>query len=622
MKRPAPPLARRALTRGHLAFYRAVIEGVDARRAWDQYLQVEGPFDDATCDAMLSWVRQALIGEAMATGQPELIGLFRRDPRRLRSSGVPTLAEFAARFSDAGEFSEAELLALWHDTYGDAQDRRTQALEERRRRLSRRLRDALPMLERAVRRAPRAGDPVGQWLSPPLAQRLIAAGLERLGDVQLALASRRRRRWGAVPGVGQAWADRIAAWLRDSGLAPEAVAAPDPPAPLQPLEQLLASPHDVLRADAQQLQRWLDARAANPHTARAYRRAAERLLLWCHHERRLPLAGLTPADGIHYRTWLQEIGGHLPAEWAARGWRLDQAAWIGIRGKERQGALWRPFGIGRAALAERAAALARGKRPQPLLDAASVAQELAILRALFRFLRDTGTVGPDPWPRAAAAGAVTAAGSSTRRLTRAQWRMLVDTLDGQAGERPARLRAAIWLAFGCGLRPAEIVGLTLGGLRAQAKSWQLVVPGRAAPLPLPSPARQAVWAYLACIGLDPATLDAHDPSRPLLRAVPRRREAAARAVGLKSLHDDLKRHLAGCADRLAADGDAPGAAALRRASARWLRGTGAWLGLESGALDVAAVHRLLGHRSTAALPPFLAVAEDDLADRLERLAAL
>jgi len=157
------PAGRRELTRAHITFYRAVMEGVDLTKAWDQYLQVEGDFSDTLAKATMGWVRQALIQEALATGQAPLIGLFRREPWRVKSAAKPTLTEFASRFEDAGDFSESELTEMWKEEYGGP-DR----AEARRERLSQRLRQALQLLERTTRRQPKRADPVATWLAPNL----------------------------------------------------------------------------------------------------------------------------------------------------------------------------------------------------------------------------------------------------------------------------------------------------------------------------------------------------------------------------------------------------------------------------------------------------------------------
>lgn len=613
-RRPALPLARRALTRTHLAFYRAVIEGVDLQRAWAQYLHFEGEFSDHTATATVTWVRQALIAEAMASGQPGLIGLFRRDPRQVKGSRDITLDEFASRFVDAGEFSEAELLALWEEEFG----RRSRASpEERRARLSRRLREALQLLERSAQRTPLPEDSVAQWLSPALARRLTAAGLPRLVDLQRALASRRRQRWEAVRGIGPVWADRLTQWLEVSGLAPAQAAAQESPGTLEPLEG----------EEARWVRRWLDGRGSSADTRRNYRKAAERLLLWCKHERGVALGALTPADGIHYRHWLQTIGSLSPEEWSRRGWRVPQADWICLKSTPRDQPGWRPFALGGRRL-QQCSAL-EWSTGTPWLSAASVAQELRVLRGLFRHLADEGCVRCNPWPMPESSARSPAPPRRTERaFSQVEWQhVAIDPMTAD-GERPRRLAAALWLSFGCGLRPAELLSLTIGSLRPDAQGWQLQVRGRGGRqrlVPLPSPARLALLRYLEGLGLDPARLSTLAPETPLLRGGRgRRRRDGSRpptsALGYQTLHAELKRHFEACAASLEGMGQPESACRLRQATAHWLRHSCATIGLSTGALDLAAVSALLGHASaSSALPYGLGTVDSGLADRLEKL---
>src|SRR5262245_18070937 len=142
MSREKLPAGRRVLTRNHIAFYRAVLKGVETAKDCDLYVGVEDQFSHNLAVAMTQWVRQALIQEALDAGQPGLIGLFRREPWRVKASTAkPTLAEFASRFEDAGAWSEAELTEMWRDEYG-GHDR----AEVRRERLTARLREALQLL--------------------------------------------------------------------------------------------------------------------------------------------------------------------------------------------------------------------------------------------------------------------------------------------------------------------------------------------------------------------------------------------------------------------------------------------------------------------------------------------
>ena len=80
MTRELVPAGSRELTRDHIRFYRAVMDGVEMAKAWATYLAVDGDYQDTLAKATLGWVRQALIQEALDAGQPALVGLFRREP--------------------------------------------------------------------------------------------------------------------------------------------------------------------------------------------------------------------------------------------------------------------------------------------------------------------------------------------------------------------------------------------------------------------------------------------------------------------------------------------------------------------------------------------------------------
>jgi site-specific recombinase XerD len=658
MTRSAGNDMRREMGAAHLRFYRAAMDSVPLAKAWDLYLPLETEFSDAAAQATLAWVRHTLIGEALAAGRADLIGLFRRDPQRMRGGGQPTLDEFAQRYQDAGEFSQAELLALWQDLHG-----KPSSAEARRERLARRLREALALLDRGVRRQPAAPDVVGRWLAPQLAQRLANAGLRTLGQLAAALASRRSPRWPEVPGIGAVGADRLAAWLAEHAIGPAASSgaaaartdaahrpdtAPGVPATsaetpglpalqLLPLERFQPGPELLparppspalpganllgARDDKHAIELWLQARAGNPHTHRAYRKNAERLLLWCHLERRTSLREMTVADCIHYRQWLLTLGRQTAQAWAAAGWRIPAEQWIGTRrAARRDSADWRPF--------------------DGPLGADSVAQDLLVVKALFGFLLKAGYLAHQPWdllgklPRAADRLADASEQFVERSLDAAQWDWLVQGLQHPAGDRQARLRAVLWLGYGCGLRAAEMLSLTLASLQPRAAGWRLRVlgkGGKARTVPLPTPVRDAVLDYLCSVGLAlDMVLQAASQGQnsavgqqPLLRAQRGRRspgrEPPSSALRYSTLYGDLKAYLAQRAADLGAS-DPVASAKFRQASTHWLRHTCATLALRSG-VPINAVQRVLGHASLQTTSHYLTEQQDALQTAMEGFAA-
>jgi site-specific recombinase XerD len=659
------PAGRRELTRGHIAFYRAVMEGVEARKVWDRYVLVDGEYTPALSDATLIWVRQALIGEAMAIGQPGLIGLFRRDPRQMRSSGVPTLAEFSERYADAGDFSETELLALWKEEFGGRGDRAK--AEARQERLAKRLREALQLLEHAVRRQPASGDAVARWLAPTLAQRLAAAGLATLAELRQSLLERTTQRWEAVPGVGQVWAERLVAWLDENGI--QAAASPTEPLPspgplIVPLERQSGPAAGVLtvveplvevrpasvydrkneldaRCDRDVIQKWLEAKAVNPNTLRSYRKNGERLLLWCQNERGIGLLDLSVSDCIHYRTWLSELGTRTPQEWLDARWKHPQELWIGPRAAARESPQWRPFALTQAEFEARTAALAAGKRPAPVLTPSSVAQDLLVVRALYDFMRRAQVIHLNPWDllgkKASASATLENATEQFvgRSFTKEEWRYVLAGLDPNAGDRPARLLVVLWLGYACGLRAAEMLGLAMGSLLPGSARWRLRVLGKGGKVrtvPLPSPARDALLKYLEGVGLGLdevirlATSDNEaERGQPILRGQ-RGRRAAGRAPPSSPLHytnlyRDLKAYLRQRSLDMRRDlGDAVAAKKFERASTHWLRHTCATLALKDG-VALPAVQQLLGHASIRTTQVYVTEQQEALSDAMEAFAS-
>lgn len=642
MTRELLPAGRRELTRAHITFYRAVMDGVELARAWDLYLGVEGEFSEVLAKTTTQWVRQALIHEALAVGQPGLIGLFRREPWRVKTSPRPTLTEFSSRFADAGDWSEAELLEMWKNEYGGP-DR----AEARRDRLSQRLRQALQLLERATRRRPHRSDAVATWLAPNLAAKLSAAGLDTLGAVRDALETRKSPRWEEVPGVGEVWADRLLAWMTEHEIAPApcpTLPVPARPSQIVPLERfdlpcqpvLPASPHTPAasqrlspypgnnalgaRDDKHAIELWLAAKATNPNTLRSYRKNAERLLLWCYLERRVTFPEMTVADCIHYRAWLHSLGRKTPEEWAAAGWRLPAEQWIGPRAAKRYSEAWRPF--------------------EGPLSPDSVVQDLLTVRSLFEFLLRGQILSLNPWDLmgkrlVARAKLKTATEQFTSRsFTMEQWHLVVEGLTPDGPELERRLLLVLWLGFACGLRAAEMLSLTLGSLVPGRENWRLRVLGKgdkARSVPLPSPARQVLLAYLDSVGIpyDQVVAIALGPEdspaaqQPILRGRRGRRRSDGTMLPSEPLHytrlyNVLKGHLRARANALAKR-DPVAAAKFRVSSTHWLRHTCATLALKNG-VALTGVQRLLGHSELSTTSTYVTEMDEVLQAEMESFA--
>lgn len=156
---------------------------------------------------------------------------------------------------------------------------------------------ALDTLRTLVIPQPQVSDMVDVWLPARVVTVLHRRGIQTLADLTVRIP-RRQRWWRAIPGLGERSARRIEALfaahpaLTERARALIVVATPEPVVPWENIRV----PHDVdgsrgvFRApksmcaleadnDYQAISAWLDRHEA-AETQRAYRREAERLLLW------------------------------------------------------------------------------------------------------------------------------------------------------------------------------------------------------------------------------------------------------------------------------------------------------------------------------------------------------
>jgi site-specific recombinase XerD len=464
---------------------------------------------------------------------------------------------------------------------------------------------ALDLLRATPVPTPRPADPVEAWLAPRTAHALAAAGIGTLGELLLAM-QRRRRWWWTVAGLGATGARAADAFVaahpdltrRAAALVARTAAdghllAPwsieSLPAELDGSQGRFRAPPETCglaaRNDVEAIEAWLALHEA-PHTARAYRREAERLLLWALVERRLPLSSLTTDDAIAYRAFLRHP---VPA-----------ARWAGPP-RPRDSAGWRPF--------------ARG------LTARSAAYALAVLRALFAWLAGQHYVVLNPFAGVTVrGGAPRTPFDTSRALTGPEWksvRAIADRLERSGWTMPAaqRLRFVLDFGYATGLRAHELVDATLGDIGTDARgTWWLDVTGKGEKLgrvALPPLARDALRVYLKARGLpvrrawwDPATplvgaLDTnHDAGRHGTHATPG--ETGVGAVRLRQVVGDFFRE---AADSVKAKNPAL-AAKLRHVSPHWLRHTHATHALHAG-VELVAVRDNLRHASIATTSTYL-----------------
>ena len=321
---------------------------------------------------------------------------------------------------------------------------------------------ALDILPTLAFPQPQVSDLIDAWLSPRVVSVLHRHGIRTLTDLTVRIP-RRRRWWRAIPGLGMRSARHVEAFFAAHPQLTERARALVVTAmrePVVPWENIRV-PHDVdgsrgtFRApktmcaldadnDWQAISAWLERREA-VETQRAYRREAERLLLWAIVERGRALSSLTSEDATAYRAFLRH-----PA---------PRTRWV-APARPRSSPEWRPF--------------------TGALSPDSIAYALSVLGAMFRWLIEQRYVLANPFAGLKVRGAQRNGELDVARaFTAGEWelvRTIADGLEWSYGWTvPAaqRLRFVLDFGYGTGLRAAELVGVTLGGIEhgARGERW-------------------------------------------------------------------------------------------------------------------------------------------------------
>jgi site-specific recombinase XerD len=452
---------------------------------------------------------------------------------------------------------------------------------------------AIELLRTMALPVPQITDDISLWLSDRSVRTLKSHGINTLADLTVRVP-RRRRWWAAVPGLGVTGAKQIEEFFAAH---PSLVARArdlivrNTEQNIVPWEHL-ALPSDVdgsrgrFRAppesctlnatnDYEAVQAWLSLHDSAA-TQRAYRKEAERLILWAVVERGKALSSLTTEDAVAYRAFLRHP---TPAR-----------RWIGPP-QVRTSPDWKPFVDG---LAPR-----------------SVAYALAVIGALFRWLIEQRYVLANPFSGIKVRGSSHAAPMDAGRMfTEGEWaiiRTVADGLEWSYGwQEPAaqRLRFVLDFAYATGLRVSELVGAKLGQIQtdAQGDHWlKLVGKGsKSGKVALPPLVRSALDQSLVQRGL-PTTPALWKPSTPLIAdLVDLESKSGITASRVWSL---MKRFFTTVA--CAIENDAPATAEkLRRASPHWMRHTHATHALARGA-ELTTVRDNLRHASVATTSLYL-----------------
>jgi site-specific recombinase XerD len=525
-----------------LAMLRAWYAGMPVRKAVECYLpRLIGAGESAR--GVLGGVRRRLVRFARQVGRPDLAAAFKHpDGERLR---------------------EAKSVA-----------------------------DAIKVLRHAHAPTPQISDDIGLWLSTRAVGILRAHGIATLADVTVRIP-RRRQWWKAIAGLGPASARKIEAFFAAHPALTErarALIALSPASSVVPWEQLRL-PHEVdgsagaYRApratctldadnDYQAVRAWLSLHESAA-TQRAYRKEAERLILWAIVERGRALSSLTTEDAVAYRAFLRRP---TPRE-----------RWVGPV-RSRSAPNWRPFAGG--------------------LSARSSAYALSVLGALFRWLIQQRYLLANPFAGVKVRGsASTNALDTSHAFTEGEWmliRAIADGLEwsyGWSAEAAQRLRFVLDFGYATGLRASELVAATLGDIETDAHGdhrLKVVGKGRkAARVALPPLARTALDRSLLERRL-PVTPSRWRPDMPLIASLGE--DGAVRITSVR-LWGVMRRFFARVADIIEADSPVV-AQKLRQASPHWLHHTHATQALAHGA-ELTVVRDNLRHASISTTSIYL-----------------
>ena len=342
--------------------------------------------------------------------------------------------------------------------------------------------------------------------------------------------------------------------------------------------------------DGSGVEQGLDWLQALSNTQRAYRKEAERFLLWAVTHKGKALSSMTNEDCIEYRDFLADP--------------QPRSRWCGDRGRERWSPLWRPF--------------------EGPLSTSAQRHAVTILKNLYGFLVDQNYLMGNPW---SAVGVPRSAGpkvNAGRSFSISQWNFIESQLvllsETSANQR---LTFGLHLLYATGLRLSEVVAATVDDLQwveypadasddQAVQGWMLRVIGKGQKereVPLPIEVVGELAKYLESRGLADDPEDIGNQGAHLLGKAS---DAAERAPGLSTgqlldprqgiaattFYDQVKAFFADCGDVLRGQGDAKGAERFAKASTHWMRHSHASHAI-AGGMPIEIAQQNLGHASLA-----------------------
>ncbi len=217
----------------------------------------------------------------------------------------------------------------------------------------------------------------------------------------------------------------------------------------------LSADNDLIAIEA-----WLKARASNPNTNSAYKKEAERFLIWSIVEKQMPMSSLGIEECSDYPRWLEMLGRVDDSTWNTQ-WREPQSTWLGPKNVGRSSPEWRPF--------------------NGPLSHSSRRTALTVVRQLFSFLHKTGYLLMNPFDQISSKvpllpGEGKPQEFADRSLSPSQWEEILNYLDNLPdGLIKSRLKVILTLGKGLGMRSAEILNAKCGWIEKRLVNGEEVM---------------------------------------------------------------------------------------------------------------------------------------------------
>lgn len=360
--------------------------------------------------------------------------------------------------------------------------------------------------------------------------------------------------------------------------------------------------------DIEAIRLWLKAKGTNANTQNAYRREAERFLLWCVLEKRMALSSVSLEQCSDYMTWLEELGRAKEEDWNKK-WIQPQSRWLGPKNTLRTDPAWCPFNSSLAYTSRKAAA--------------------TIIRQLFSFLQKTGYLKFNPFDQIPAKirflpGEGKPKEFADRSLSAAQWDEIAAYLEKQPdGLMKRRMRVLLMLGKELGMRATEMVNARCGWVElAHFGEEEMIVidivgkGDKQRRLPLSNHQVQVISDYLA-IRRRPMLFESAAKDVPIIATI-RCGNKSADKEGLtrSGLYLILKSFLEEVAESIRKERPRD-AAKLRGSSLHWLRHTFAVASLE--VMPVNVVQTAMGHASVNTTSKYIAPDQTEIFEGFKKL---